>query len=211
MKQKGIIFIIALAVITLNLSADYLHTVDRKKYEGKMVAFRFNTIYFNVYKFGEIQSTKRFPIYRVWKIELNDPREEGMESSFEVEEIYNRLRKGKQVKKVSLPGNRKWLDTGIDIKVGQEILFLASGSIHTDKTTVVYHSGEELVKWNKNKPMPNQPTGAVIGRVGRKGELFYIGDDKAPFQMWEKGRLYVGINDFDFSNNSGQFNVTIYY
>ena len=76
---------------------------------------------------------------------------------------------------------------------------------------MVYHSGEGYVDWNKNKPLPNQPSGAVIGRVGEKGEMFYIGDDKAPFQMAEMGRLFVGINDSDFSDNTGQFNVTIYY
>ncbi|UCH96524.1 MAG: hypothetical protein JSV88_06655 [Candidatus Aminicenantes bacterium] len=211
MKQKGIIFVIVLAVFNLDLFGDFLHTVDRKVYEGKMVAFKFNTIYFNVYKFGKIQGTKRFPLYRVWKIEFNEPQKEGLESPFEVEQNYNRLRKGKRLKKVVLTGDQKWIDTGIDVRIGQEILFLASGSIQIDEKTMVYQSGEEYVNWNKNKPLPNQPTGAVIGRVGKKGELFYIGNDKAPFQMAEKGRLFVGINDFDFSDNSGQFTVIIYH
>lgn len=211
MKQKKIIFFIVLAVLNLNLFGDFLHTVDRKVYEGKMVAFKFNTIYFNVYKFGKIQGTKRFPMYRVWKIEFNDPKKEGLESPVEIEQNYNRLRRGKRSKKIGLPGNQKWLDTGLDVKIGQEILFSASGSIHIDEETMVYQSGEEYVKWNKNKPLPNQPTGAVIGRVGKKGELFYIGDDKAPFQMVGKGRLYISINDFNFNDNTGQFVVTIYY
>jgi len=211
MKHKEVIFFILLAVVTVNVYGDFLHTVDREVYEGKMVAFKFNTIYFNVYKFGKIQRTKRFPLYKVWKIEFNEPQKEGMDSSFETEQNYNQLRKGKRIKKVILPGNQKWLDTGIDISIGQEILFLASGSIRIDEKTSVFQSGEEFVNWNGNKPLPNQPTGAVIGRVGKKGELFYIGDDKAPFQMAEKGRLFIGINDFDCGNNSGQFTVTIYY
>jgi len=211
MKRKEIIFFILVAIFIVDLSGDFLHTVDREVYEGKMVAFKFNTIYFNVYKFGKIHHTERFPLYRVWKIEFNEPQKEGMESPFEVEQNYNRLRKGKRNKKILLPGNQKWFDTGIDVSIGQEILFSASGSIRIDEKTSVFQSGEEIANWNSNKPLPNQPSGAVVGRVGKQGELFYIGDDKAPFQMAGKGRLFIGINDFDCSDNAGQFTVTIYY
>lgn len=211
MKQKGIIFIVVLAALAVDLCGDFLHTVDRKVYEGEMVAFKFSTIYFNVYKFGKVHHTKRFPLSQVWKIEFSEPQKEGSESSFEVEQNYTRLRKGKRSKNVLIPGNQDWVDTGLDVIIGQEILFSATGSINIDEKTSVFQSGEDYVNWNKNKPLSNQPTGAVIGRVGKKGELFYIGDDKAPFQMNEKGRLFLGVNDFDFKNNSGQFTVTIFY
>ena len=212
MKQKKeIIFLVVLVVLALDLSADFLHTVDRKVYEGKMVAFKYSTIYFNVYKFGKIHHTKRFPIAMVWKMEFNEPLKEGLDSQFEEEQNYNRLRKGKHQKKIVLPGNQKWVDTGLDVIIGQEILFSASGSVNIDTDSMVYQSGEDTVKWNESKPLPNQPTGAVVARVGKKGEIFYIGDDKAPFQMSEKGRLFVGINDFNFGDNSGQFTVIIYY
>lgn len=213
MKQKWVIIFIFLAVIfsSWELPGDYLHTVDRKVYEGKMVAFKFNTIYFNVYKFGKIYRTKRFPLYKVWKIEFNTPKTEGLESSFEVEQNYNKLRKGKRHKKIQLDAAQKWVDTGINVDIGQEVLFSASGSIYINKDTMVYQNGELAPNWNKKKPLPNQPTGAIIGRVGKKGDMFYIGDDKAPFQMVQKGRLFIGINDFDSSDNSGKFVITIYY
>jgi hypothetical protein len=213
MKQKWVIIFIFLVVIfsSWELPGDYLHTVDRKVYEGKMVAFKFNTIYFNVYKFGKIYHTKRFPLYKVWKIEFNTPRTEGLESPFEVEQNYNKLRKGKRYKKIQLDATQKWIDTGIDVEIGKEVLFSASGSIYINKETLVYQNGELEPNWNKKKPLPNQPTGAIIGRVGKKGDMFYIGDDKAPFQMAQKGHLFIGINDFDFSDNSGKFVITIYY
>jgi hypothetical protein len=198
-------------MLTGVLSGDSLHTIDRKVYEGKMVAFKFNTIYFNVYKFGKIYKTIRFPMYKVWKIEFNEPKKEGLESSFEVEQNYNKLRRGKRIKKVVLESNAKWLDTGIDVRIGQDILFSASGSINIDTNTTVYQNGELHVNWDRRKPLPNQPTGAIIGRIGKKGEMFYIGNDKAPFHIDTKGRLYIGINDFDLSDNTGKFNVTIYY
>ena len=79
MKKKWIIILTAFALLALDLVGDYLHTVDKKVYEGKMVAFKYDTVYFNVYKFGKIYKTVRFPLYKVWKIEFNDPKKEGME------------------------------------------------------------------------------------------------------------------------------------
>jgi hypothetical protein len=176
-----------------------------------MVAFKYDTVYFNVYKFDKIYRTIRFPLYKVWKIEFNDPKKDGMESSFEVEQNYKKLRRGKRSKKLSLDSTIRWVDTGITVNIGHELLFQASGSINIDKQTQVYQTGEEYLNWNKKKALPNQPTGAIIGRIGKKGRPFYIGDDEAPFQMSEKGRLYIGVNDFDYSDNSGKFTVTIFY
>ncbi len=217
MNRNRIILGIVLGVLTVltvftgDLRGDFLYTVDRKVYEGKMVDFKYSTIYFNVYKFGKVHRTERFPLSMVWKIEFTEPQKEGMESRVDIEQNYNHLRKGKRIMKVLLPGNRKWVDTGLDVRIGQEILFSASGSIKINKNTLVYQSGEEYVNWNQNKPLPNQPTGAVIARVGKNADLFYIGDDKAPFQMGGAGRLFLGINDDNAADNTGQFTITIYY
>ncbi len=209
--RKKIVFLIALVIFITSLCADKLTTIDRKEYKGKLVAFKFNTIYFNVYKFGKIIRTNRFPLNTVWKIEFNDPMKEGLESSFEMESKYIKWRRGKKVKKVTLNADQKWVDTGIKLKLGQEILFSASGSIYIDKDTQVYQNGELTLNWNNKKSVPNQPTGAIIAKVDDKGEPFYVGNDKAPFQITREGNLYIGVNDFDFSDNSGKFIVTIYY
>ena len=103
------------------------------------------------------------------------------------------------------------MDTGIQIIIGQEVLFSASGSIFIDKDTQVYQNGELTLKRKRKKSIPNQPTGAIIAKVGTKGEPFYVGDNKTPFHLTRKGNLYLGVNDFDFSDNSGEFIVTVYY
>ena len=209
--KKKIIFLITLVIFIAQLSTDTLTTIDRKEYEGKLVAFKFNTIYFNVYKFGKIIRTNRFPLYTVWKIEFNSPRREGLESSFEMESRYKKWRRGKRIKKVTLNADQKWVDTGIKLKFGQEILFSATGCIYIDKDTQVYQNGELTLNQNNKKSIPNQPTGAIIAKVGDKGVPFYVGNDKAPFQITREGNLFIGINDFDFSDNSGKFIVKIYY
>jgi len=192
------------------LWSDLLHTTDRKVYEGKLVAFKFNTIFFNVYKFGKIVSSERFPLDKVWKIEFNEP-EKRLESSYDLEQNYEKLRRGKRSKKIVLQGTTKWIDTGIDVRLGQDILFDVTGSIYIDERTSVFQNGELELNWNKGKPLPNQPTGAIIGKIGEKGTMFYIGADRAPFQVIEKGRLIIGVNDFDFKDNSGKFTVTIFF
>jgi hypothetical protein len=214
MKKKISLFIFLVFILSqLPMRADRLTTVNRAEYEGKMEAYKFGTIYFNVYKFGKMYRTERFPADQVWKIEFNEPREKGLESSFEMEAIYKKLRRGKRVSKITLNAATRWVDTGINIRIGQEILFSAEGSIYIDKQIQVYQDGQMPLNINAGKPLPNQPTGAIIARVGTgaRAEPFYVGADKAPFQMAQKGNLFLGVNDFDFSDNSGSFDVTVYY
>lgn len=213
MKKKISLFILLVFFLSQwAIRADKLITVNRQEYEGKMEAYKFGTIYFNVYKFGKMYRTERFQSSEVWKIEFNEPREQGLESSFEMEAIYNKLRRGKRVHKIMLNAGTRWMDTGITVRIGQEILFSASGSIYIDKDTQVFQDGQMPLNVNAGKPLPNQPTGAIIAKIGTKRvEPFYVGADKAPFQMSQKGNLFLGINDFDFSDNSGAFEVTIYY
>ncbi len=211
MKLRLIILIFISVLIVKPIFNDWLYTVDDKKYEGKFVAFKYNTIYFNVYKFDKFFKSMRFPLYKVWKIEFNSSKSKGSESSFEIESSYKKFRKGKRVRKIIINGNEKWKNTGISVKIGQDILFNVKGVIYINSKTMVYPYGELKLKWDNNKPLPNQPTGSLIAKIGEKGKPFYIGDDKAPFRISSKGTLYIGINDSNFNDNSGKFEVTIYY
>jgi hypothetical protein len=211
MNKKTIIFLIFTVIFLSQIRSDTLVTVDRQVYEGKMVAFKYGNIIFNAYKFGKYHSKMSFPIYKVWKIEFNAPKQVGLESNFEIEQKYKKLRRGKRQKKINLEAGQKWVDTGINLNEGQEILFSVSGCIYINDKKLVYQNGEVDVIWNKHKPLPNQPTGALIARVDENGSPFYVGNDKAPFQIPKKGKLFLGINDYVFEDNSGEFTVTIYY
>jgi len=207
-----------LSILALSLSlpvwGDTLWTTDGKRFEGKLAAFKYELIYFNIYKFGKYHSEKRFPIAEVWKIEFNPPEERRLSGSSETERYYQRFRKGKRTRTVTVLSTTGWVDTGIDLKANQEILFEASGEISIAPGTVVFQNGTGKVDLNPDNPIPTQPSGSLIGRIAparRPPTLFYIGSDKAPMRNPQSGRLWLGINDGTLGNNSGSFTVTIYY
>jgi hypothetical protein len=208
--KASLLVLIFLALTTFSIG-DTLTTIDHKVYEGKMVAFRYGSIIFNIYKFGKYHSRKNFPLSQIWKIEFNAPKRTEMQSSFEMESNYKKWRRGKRIRRIKLSGTQQWLDTGITLKEGQEILFSASGSIYINKKTQVFQTGELEVRWHKLKPLPTQPTGALIARISEAGSPFYVGSNKTPFQAPVAGKLFLGINDFTMTDNSGEFLVTIYY
>ena len=210
-KSKLIIILFLFTFLIVTISADTLYTIDGRVYQGKMVAFKYNVIFFNVYKFEKFYRLMRFPLSQIWKMEFNKPKKEGLLTPFELEATYKKLRKGKRARSVELKADQDWIDTGIDVRIGQDILFYVTGSINIDEKKRVFPDGEITLRFNRGKPIPNQPTGAVIVRVGMKGTPFYVGNDQAPFHISKKGRLFVGINDFNFKDNTGSFKVTIYY
>jgi hypothetical protein len=55
--------------------------------------------------------------------------------------------------------------------------------------------------------MANQPEGGLIARVGNS-QVFYVGDRNA-VRAPANGRLYLGVNDGDLGNNSGDFQVVV--
>ena len=67
-----------LILLQVDLSGDFLYTVDGKVFEGQMVAFKYNVIFLNVYRFGKFHRLMRFPLSQVWKIEFNQREKEGL-------------------------------------------------------------------------------------------------------------------------------------
>jgi hypothetical protein len=215
-KTKSIILSILLFLIFItpqNLQADSLHelyTMDGMKYRGKFVAFKYNTIYFIAYQFGNAKKQLRLHISKIWKLVINPDKKDNINSTFELEDKYKKLRKGKSLRQYTLSSKVMWLKTRINIKKGQQILFAISGKIKIDKNTNIDHTGEQTTNWNKNKPLPTYPTGSVIGKIG-ESLPFYIGNNKAPFIAENDGVLYLGINDYSFNNNEGSFIVSVYH
>ena len=109
---------------------------------------------------------------------------------------------------VTVEAARGWTDTGITVRRGQRVSFTTTGK-------VAFRSGGETVgpdgNFNESKagaPVPAAGIGALIGRVGN-GAPFAIGANSQALTMPAAGRLFLGVNDADTGDNSGNFSVTI--
>jgi hypothetical protein len=131
------------------------------------------------------------------------------------------------VKQIIVPANAGWVDTGLDIGLGEEFYFKASGEISLQKGNPSANCGPAgLDLMTVQQPIPNQNLGALIGKVAqliaiRKdedtgeevrdevAEYFFVGPENgwvAPL----KGRLYLGVNEDVYRDNGGEFTVLIY-
>jgi hypothetical protein len=131
------------------------------------------------------------------------------------------------VKKVTVPGNPGWVDTGLDVFQGEEFHIVGSGEVTLQKGNPSADCGPEgLDLMTVQQPIPNRNMGALIGKVSqlisvRKDETtgeeirdevveyFFVGAEN-DVTMPIKGRLYLGINEDVLQDNGGEFAVTIY-
>jgi hypothetical protein len=117
---------------------------------------------------------------------------------------------GLRERSVSVSVREQWNDTGIDVRRGQGIYFSASGKPRWGRDRQDGPAGEGGSPRNPNRPIPDRPGGALIGRIG-SGDPFFVGDDRGPIRLRDSGRLFLGINDDYLPDNSGEFRVTVYY
>jgi len=104
-----------------------------------------------------------------------------------------------------------WTDTGRTVRRGQRLTFAATGEIH-------FGSGAEQTATPGGKggdpsqstlPAPGMGVGGLIARVGDNGNPFPIGAGPTQVTMPANGRLFIGVNDRELSDNSGTYVVTI--
>ncbi len=108
---------------------------------------------------------------------------------------------------VSVPADRQWTDTGIEVRAGDVLRFVPSGEVSWGPGRRDGPAGEANSPYNQNRPIPDRPGAALIGRVG--DDAFYIGDGSATVRAPSSGRLYLGINDDYVQDNSGTFQVIV--
>jgi hypothetical protein len=114
---------------------------------------------------------------------------------------------------ISVPANQPWTDTGLTVKKGERITFATTGQI-----TIASGPNPEFVATADGSgnftsprtgyPVPAMAVGGLIARVGTSAP-FPIGTNAQAITMPADGRLYLGINDDQFGDNSGNFAVTI--
>ena len=114
-----------------------------------------------------------------------------------------------QSREIRVESRARWTDSGIDIRAGEMISFDARGTVRLGPTQgeVAGVDGTLSRRRDNGAPMGNQPEGALIARIGNS-PVFFVGDLNA-VRAPAAGRLYLGVNDGDLANNSGDFQVIV--
>jgi hypothetical protein len=133
---------------------------------------------------------------------------------------------GTAVTKITVPADAGWVDTGIDVGPGEELVFNASGEVSLQRGNPEAGCGPGgLDVFTVDQPVPNENLGALIGRVAqlvstRMDEdsgmeirdeifvLFFIGPERT-VTVPVKGRLYLGLNENVLKDNAGEFTVLV--
>ena len=117
--------------------------------------------------------------------------------------------------KLVIPSQRPWTDTGINVKAGQEIRLLATGTIHgcrgpkQDWAYGPWGPNGKLFK-EGHHAAAGMRLFALIGKIGDRDfhVQFHVGA-KATIKAAVDGRLYLGISDSYHSDNVGSFTVKV--
>ncbi len=111
---------------------------------------------------------------------------------------------------VIVPGSALWTNSGVTVLKGDVLRFSAIGK-------VVYDSkgnacGPAGTTWTdaqgRKDPLWQKPHGGLIGKIEGLGAPFFIGASYA-VKAGSSGKLLLGVNDFWYQGNRGEFTVTI--
>jgi hypothetical protein len=108
---------------------------------------------------------------------------------------------------VVVAANQAWTDAGLVVRKGQRINFSAQGEItlSANPQDKAVSAGSLTGRRAQRAPLPSVLAGALIARIGTT-QPFPIGNQPM-VAMPGSGRLYLGINDDELGDNTGEFRV----
>lgn len=121
---------------------------------------------------------------------------------------------------IAVQGNQsRGVDTGIDLRSGDQVTIIATGNVTAGRRAGVVspEGGRQsagAVFGATTYPVPTAGVGALIGYIvqanGQTSQPFYIGS-QSTFTTPIDGRLYLMVNDDNYTDNSGSFSARIVY
>jgi Zn-dependent metalloprotease len=111
---------------------------------------------------------------------------------------------------VTVAGNTEWTSTGLELEVGDVISITATGTVtYDDKGN---SCGPEGTSWtdtqDQKDPLWEKPHAGLIGKIKGIGAPFFIGESYT-VKAGSSGELLLGVNDYWYQGNSGEFSVLI--
>jgi hypothetical protein len=114
---------------------------------------------------------------------------------------------------LTLPGTQQWTATSVYVAPGDDLGITAAGVVYIDPAYPQGPAGDPSCTPSVNYaaasstfPAPHLPCWSLIARIGN-GPVFEAG--ASTLTTTTSGRLYLGVNDGDFSDNSGSWTVNI--
>jgi len=118
-------------------------------------------------------------------------------------------------KTITVNANQPWTDTGIDVEPNMTFTITAEGTIDIGNRASSGPDGNRNASSSSSSyPISDVGAGALIGKIryrdGRDSNFVFIGSRGAPTsEPNEYGRLFLGVNDDYFRDNTGSYRVTI--
>ena len=203
--MKRLVAAVSLSVVAAGAiaSADTLVLTNGRRVQGELLGVFGREIEFED-RGGSGRRILRVPRSDIARIEFQDDRSGNSQDSGVV--IPRRLRE----RTVVVSSTDAWNDTGIELRAGQEVYFQTSGQVTWSPNRRVDANGTRNSKPDTDRPLPDRPSGALIGRIGER-DVFFIGLDVGPYRVRANGRLYLGVNDDMVGDNTGSFRVLVSY
>ncbi len=199
----------ALVCSAAMVSADILVMRDGRRIDGQLISVQRGVIEFRE---GRGSGSRTLEVQRdqVERIEFDEPRRPDDRAPDRLPGRGMGRPRGLREAEVWVAANRAWTDAGIDVRDGQVLYFDAhGGDIQWRPGASTRAGGDPQSTYSSRRPMPDRPIGALIGRIGSSGRYFFIGEEDGPIRVRESGRLFLGINDDNVSDNRGAFRVTV--
>jgi hypothetical protein len=117
---------------------------------------------------------------------------------------------------VTVPGNSRGTDTGLDLRSGDSVTISATGTVTAGRRAgdVSPDGGRAGIGGALlgTRPVPNAGVGALVGYIrlsnGQITQPFLVGSQQT-ITAPADGRLFLFINDDNYADNSGSFDVRI--
>jgi hypothetical protein len=207
MTTKIVVLALALMAATSTLLADTLVLTNGRRIQGELTGISGRDIEFEE-RNGFNRRMLRVPRREIARIEFSDDNDRPF---FGQGDSNQGIPRGMRERELYVDSRAAWTDTGIEVRPGQTIYFVAAGDWRWGRNRQDDAAGERNSPRNYLRPMPGQSAAALIGRVGEGDSPFIIGSQSGPFRTRSGGRLFLGINDDVLEDNSGVLRVTVFY
>src|SRR5688572_17422373 len=220
MKTHVAVIGIALVVTGAAPLADTLVLLNGRRVPGELIGVYGREIEFEE-RTGGGRRMLRIPRTEIARIEFENedrsrfggddrfPRDDRRDPADDVQPGV--IPRGMRERRVDVTAREPWTDAGIVVRPGQALYFSADGEVRWGRNRRDGAAGERNSPSNPSRPLPERPAAALIGRIGEGNDYFFIGAEPGPFRARSAGRLYLGINDDTFTDNTGALRVVVSY